>query len=181
MDNRPRVDRQTPAQLYCTVAGALLVIAGIVGFFYSSGFDTGASGVAKDSDEIFGIFAMNGWGNVICIFWGLLGLACARSASRSFALGFGLYAVVIAIIGFVDGDDVTFGLFAANTADNVLDLTLGLVGLAAGAASPTPVARPRRERPKRSERERKPERERKGEPERPKRPVKPPKEEPAET
>jgi hypothetical protein len=169
------VDRQTPAQLYCTLAGAALVIAGIVGFFYSSGFDTGASGVAKDTDEIFGIFAMNGWGNVICIFWGLLGLACARSAARSFALGFGLYAVVIAIIGFVDGDDVTFGLFAANTADNVLDLTLGLVGLAAGAASPAPAPKPRRERPKR------PDRKPKGERERPKGAAKPPKEEAAET
>src|SRR3569623_2927316 len=100
---------------------------------------------------------MNGWGNVICIFWGLLGLACARSASRSFALGFGLYALVIALIGFVDGDDVTFGLFAANTADNVLDLTIGLVGLAAGAAAPAPARKPRRERPKRPKR---PERER---------------------
>jgi hypothetical protein len=166
------VDRQTPAQLYCTLAGALLVIAGIVGFFYSSGFDTGSAGVANDSDKVFGIFAMNGWGNVICIFWGLLGLACARSASRSFALGFGLYALVIAIIGFVDGDDVTFGLFAANTADNVLDLALGLTGLAAGAASPAPARKPRRERPKRPDR---PERERS------KRPSKPPKEEPAET
>ena len=163
------MDRQTPAQLYCTLVGALLVVAGIVGFFYSSGFDTGANGVANDTDEIFGIFAMNGWGNVICIFWGLLGLACARSASRSFALGFGLYALVIALIGFIDGDDVTFGLFAANTADNVLDLTIGLVGLAAGAASPAPVRKPRRERPKRPERERS------------KRPSKPPKEEPAET
>ena len=161
MDNPPRVDRQTPAQLYCSLVGALLVIAGIVGFFYSSGFDTGASGVANDTDKVFGIFAMNGWGNVICIFWGLLGLACARSASRSFALGFGLYALVIAIIGFVDGDDVTFGLFAANTADNVLDLALGLTGLAAGAASPTPVRKPRRERSKR--------------------PTTPPKDEPAET
>jgi hypothetical protein len=167
------VDRQTPAQLYCTLVGALLVIAGIVGFFYSSGFDTGANGVANDTDEIFGIFAMNGWGNVICIFWGLLGLACARSASRSFALGFGLYALVIALIGFIDGDDVTFGLFAANTADNVLDLTIGLVGLAAGAASPAPVRKPRRERPKRPERPDRSERERS------KRPSKPPKEETA--
>jgi hypothetical protein len=62
--------------------------------------------------------------------------------------------VVIAIIGFVDGDDVTFGLFAANGADNLLDLALGLTGLAAGAASPAPARKPRpkrepRARPKR--------------------------------
>jgi hypothetical protein len=166
------LNRQTPAQLYCTLVGALLIIAGIIGFFYSSGFDTGATGVANDTDEIFGIFATNGWGNVICIFWGVLGLALARSASRSFALGFGLYALVVAVWGFVDSDEVTLGLFAANTADNVLDLVLGLTGLAAGAASPAPARRPRRERPKRTER---PNRERK------RRAPTPAKEEPAET
>jgi hypothetical protein len=159
------LNRQTPAQLYCTLAGGLLVIAGIVGFFYSSGFDTGASGVTNDTDEIFGIFATNGWGNVICIAWGLLALALANSAARSFALGFGLYAVVVAIWGFVDGDNVTFGLFAANTADNVLDLVLGLTGLAAGAASPAPARKPKRERPKKAE---------------PKRRERPPREKPAE-
>jgi hypothetical protein len=151
---KPAKAAQTPAQLYCTVAGGLLVIAGIVGFFYSSGFDTGSSGVANDTDKIFGIFATNGWGNVVCIVWGLLALACANRASRSFALGFGLYALVIAIIGFVNDGDVTFGLIAANTADNFLDLALGLTGLAAGAASPAPARKPRRERPKRAEKPR---------------------------
>jgi hypothetical protein len=163
------LDRQTPAQLYCTVVGALLVIAGIVGFFYSSGFDTGASGVANDTDKIFGVFATNGWGNVICIAWGLLALALANSAARSFALGFGLYALVVAIWGFVDSDEVTLGLFAANGADNVLDLVLALTGLAAGAASPAPTRKPRRERPKRPDRKR------------PERPSKPVEEKPAET
>jgi hypothetical protein len=163
------LDRQTPAQLYCTLAGGLLVIAGIVGFFFSSGFDTGASGVTNDTDEIFGIFAANGWGNVICIAFGLLGLAMARSASRSYALGFGLWALFVAIWGFVDSDNVTFGLFAANGADNVLDLVLGLTGLAAGAASPAPVRRPKRERPRRPERVKR------------ERSAKPTKEEPAES
>jgi hypothetical protein len=155
VDNPARLSRQTPAQLYCTLVGGLLIITGIVGFFYSSGFDTGASGVAGDTDEVFGVFAVNGWDNVVCIAWGLLALALANSAARSFALGFGLYAVVIAIWGFVDGDDVTLGFMAANGADNVLDLVLGLTGLAAGAASPAPAKTPRSKR-QRPPRERKP-------------------------
>lgn len=150
------MNRSTPAQLYCTLAGALLTIAGLIGFFYSSGFDTGATGVAGDTDEVFGIFAVNGWGNVICIALGLLGLALARSASRSYALGVGLWLLVMALWGFVDGDDVTLGLFAANTADNVLDLVLGLTGLAAGAASPAPAKQPRRKKPERTRRKRAP-------------------------
>jgi hypothetical protein len=150
------VDRSTPAQLYCTLVGALLVIAGLVGFFYSSGFDTGASGVANDADEVFGIFAVNGWSNVLCIVLGLLGLALSRTASRSYALGVGLLLFVMALWGFVDSDDVTLGLFAANGADNVLDLILGLTGLAAGAASPAPAKAPKTPRHKRDERQRKP-------------------------
>lgn len=143
------MSRSTPAQLYCTLAGALLVISGIVGFFYSSGFDTGASGVAADTDEIFGVFAVNGWANVLAIALGLLGLALSASAARSYALGVGLLFGVFAIWGFADGDDVILGLFAANGADSVVDLILGLTGLAAGAASPVPAKPPRRKRPER--------------------------------
>jgi hypothetical protein len=148
------LNRSTPAQLYCTLAGALLVISGIVGFFYSSGFDTGASGVAGDADDIFGTFAVNGWDNVLAIALGLLGLALAKSASRSYALGVGLLFLVFAIWGFADGDDVILGLFAANGADNVLDLVVGLTGLAAGAASPAPAKKSRRKRPERPQRSR---------------------------
>lgn len=148
MDNRGRLNRSTPAQLYCTLAGAMLVISGIVGFFYSSGFDSGASGVAADSDDIFGIFAVNGWDNVLGIALGLLGIALATSAARSYALGVGLLFLLFAIWGFADGDDVILGLFAANGADNVLDLILGLTGVAAGAASPAPAKPQRRKRPR---------------------------------
>jgi hypothetical protein len=147
------VNRSTPAQLYCTLAGALLAISGVIGFFYSSGFDTGAKGVAGDADEVFGIFAVNGWSNVFAIAIGLLGLALANSAARSYALGIGLLFLVFAIWGFADSDDVILGLFASNDADSVLDLILGLTGVAAGAASPGPAKKPR---PKRPARERKP-------------------------
>lgn len=149
MDNRPLVNRPTPARLYCTLAGAFLVIAGIVGFFYSSGFDTGANGVARDADEVFGVFAVNGWSNFFAIAVGLLGLALANTAARSYALGIGLLFLVFAIWGFADGDDVILGLFAANGADSVLDLILGLTGVAAGAASPAPAKKPRAKRPAR--------------------------------
>ena len=86
---------------------------------------------------------------------GLLGLALASSAARAYALGIGLLFLVFAIWGFADSDDVILGLFAANGADSVLDLFLGLTGVAAGAASPAPAKKPK-PRPKRPPRERKP-------------------------
>ena len=70
-------EHSSPARLYCTLVGAVLVIAGIIGFFYSAGFDTGAAGVAKDTDEVFGILAVNGWHNIVHILLGVLALAVA--------------------------------------------------------------------------------------------------------
>ncbi len=133
----------TPARLYCTLVGAVLVIAGIIGFFYSSGFDTGVAGVTKDTDEVFGILGVNGWLNLLHIALGLSALAFAGSPSgaRAYCLGIGLVYLVLAIWGFVDSDNILVGLFPVNNEDNFLHLILGLTGVAAGAATPA-VARP---------------------------------------
>ena len=128
----------SPAQLYCTLVGGVLVITGIIGFFYSAGFDTGTAGVASDTDEVFGILAVNGWHNVVHILLGVLGLASARSAARTYALGVGLLYLVLSLWGFIDGDNVLIGLVPVNDGDSVLHLVLGLTGVTAGAASPAP-------------------------------------------
>ena len=132
------MDESSPARLYCTLVGGVLVITGIIGFFYTAGFDTGASGVAADTDEVFGILAVNGWHNVVHILLGLLGLLAAGYAAREYALGVGLLYIVLAIWGFADGDDIILGLVPLNNEDNFLHLILGLTGVAAGAATPKP-------------------------------------------
>jgi len=126
----------TPARLYATVAGAVLTILGIIGFFYSSSF--GSPGTV---DAVFGILDVNGWENIVHLITGLLGLAAAGYAARTYALAVGLFYLVIAIWGFIiGGGDAILGIVPVNAEENVLHLILGLVGLAAGAASP---ARPR--------------------------------------
>jgi hypothetical protein len=130
------MDSASPARLYCTLVGGVLVIAGIIGFFYTAGFDTGVSGVAGDTDELFGILAVNGWHNVVHILLGLLGLMAAGYAAREYALGVGLLYIILAIWGFADGDDIILGLVPLNNEDNFLHLILGLTGVAAGAATP---------------------------------------------
>jgi hypothetical protein len=134
------MDSASPARLYCTLVGAVLVIAGIIGFFYTAGFDTGVSGVAADTDEVFGILAVNGWHNVVHILLGLLGLLAAGYAAREYALGVGLVYIVLAIWGFADGDNIILGLVPLNNEDNFLHLILGLTGVAAGAATPKVTA-----------------------------------------
>ncbi len=129
----------SPARLYCTLVGAVLIIAGIIGFFYSSGFDTGVGGVAADTDEVFGILAVNGWHNVVHILLGVIALIAAGApyAARTYCLVVGLVYVLLALWGFIDEDGIILGLLPLNDEDNVLHLILGLTGLAAGAASPS--------------------------------------------
>jgi len=136
------MDTSSPARLYCTLVGATLVIAGIIGFFWSSSFDTGSAAVARESDEVLGLLAVNGWHNVIGhLAIGLLLLAAAgrHDTARSAALGVGLLYVVLTVWGIAvtdNGFGDILGLIPVNTEDNILHGILGLTGLAAGAASP---------------------------------------------
>jgi hypothetical protein len=126
------MEGSSPAKLYATVVGAVLTIAGIIGFFYSSSF-----GSPGNVDDVFGILSVNGWHNVVHLATGLLGLAAAGYFARTYALALGLVYLVVAIWGFIIGSgDAILSIVPVNTEDNVLHLILGLVGLAAGAASP---------------------------------------------
>jgi hypothetical protein len=130
----------TPARLYATLVGGALVVAGILGFFYSSSFATG-NAVGRESDEVLGILTVNGWHNLVHIASGLVGLAAAGYAARTYSLAFGLIYLIVAIWGFIVTDDGLGSLFSTipvDTQDNFLHLILGLTGLAAGAATPKP-------------------------------------------
>lgn len=141
----------SPARLYATLVGGGLVLIGIVGFFYSASFDTGDR-VLNDADQLLGIFAVNGWHNLVHIATGLLGLAAAGYAARTYALGLGLAYLILAIWGFLvvdDGLGAILDILPVDREDNLLHLALGLAGLAAGAA--TPQREPGRRRPRPSE------------------------------
>jgi hypothetical protein len=131
------MEGSSPARLYATLVGGTLVVAGIIGFFYSSSFNTQAA----DVDNVFGILAVNGWHNVVHILTGALGLLAAGYAARTYALGLGAVYLVVAAWGFIVGDgDFILGFIPVNTEDNILHLLLGLLGLGAGAATPATEA-----------------------------------------
>ena len=137
------MERFRGAQLFCLVVGATLIVAGVVGFFYEATF-TSDEGVRE---PVFGILDVNGWHNVVHIATGLLGLAAfaaGAAAARTYALGLGAVYIVVAVWGFIIGDgDSILSIIPVNTEDNVLHLLIGIVGLAAGAASPAGAPRPR--------------------------------------
>jgi len=140
----PPMDAPSPARLYATAAGAALVVAGIVGFFYSASF-----GSPGEIDDAFGIFAVNGWANVLHILTGALGLLMAGYASRQYALWLGAFYLAVALWGFAIGSgESILGFLPVNTADNLLHLALGALGVAAARSTPaTKKGEPAKDRP----------------------------------
>jgi Domain of unknown function (DUF4383) len=133
----PPMDAPSPARLYATLAGAMLVAAGIVGFFYSASF-----GSPGEVEEMFGAFSVNGWDNILHILTGAIGLIAADYASRRYSLWLGVFYVVLGFWGFALGSgEAILGFLPVNTGDNLLHLTLGGLGVIAARATPAPKAR----------------------------------------
>ena len=131
------MEGSSPARLYATLVGGTLVVAGIIGFFYSASFNTKPA----DVDDVFGILSVNGWHNMVHILTGGLGLLVAGYAARQYALGLGVVYIAIAIWGFIIGSgDFILGFIPVNTEDNFLHLLIGIAGIGAGAATPATEA-----------------------------------------
>jgi hypothetical protein len=130
----------SPAALYALVVGAVLLIAGIIGFAYSASF-----GSPGEVDSAFGILDVNAWHNLVHIATGALGLLLFRTAAREYALGLGAIYIAVAIWGFIIGDgESILGFIPINSEDNVLHLVIALAGLGAGLATQRAVAAPPR-------------------------------------
>lgn len=139
----------TPASLYAGLVGGVLLIVGVIGFFYSASFGSPGS-----VDAVFGTFDVNAWHNLVHILTGGLGVLAFLSgprAARLYALISGAVYVVVAIWGFIiGGGESILGFIPINDEDNVLHIVLGVLGLGAGAISPgveTRYAQPERDRP----------------------------------
>jgi uncharacterized protein DUF4383 len=125
---------RSPAQLFALVFGAVLVAAGILGFFVNASFE-----VAGDDRSTLILFDVNGWHNVVHLLSGAIGLAVVGSyaGARAYALGLGAVYVVVTILGFIVGDGgEIFGLIPINTEDNILHLLIAAAGIGAGLATP---------------------------------------------
>ena len=84
-----RDDVRTPAQWYCLVFGAVLVLAGLLGFAFDATFDTGSD---INGSKLIGIFEVNAIHNLVHIASRavLLALAPKRASARLAALTFGI-------------------------------------------------------------------------------------------
>jgi hypothetical protein len=117
----------SPARLYATAVGALLILLGIAGFFYGSSF--GSPGAL---DHTLGALRTNGWLNLIWVAIGALGLLLAGTASRAYALCTGLLLTTLGVWGLtLDPNSAILSFIPASGANEALNLTLGLLGLLA--------------------------------------------------
>ncbi|HEX2393395.1 MAG TPA: DUF4383 domain-containing protein [Solirubrobacterales bacterium] len=124
----------SPARLYAAAGGAFLVALGIVGFFYSASF--GSPGAVEAA---LGVLRVNAWLNLLYVLAGALGLLAAASAPRAYALAMGLFFTGLAIWGWsLDGAEAILGFLPAAAGDEVLNLTIGVLGLLAAAGTPRP-------------------------------------------
>jgi hypothetical protein len=112
------MEAPSPARLYAAVVGALLVVLGILGFFYTASFDG-----LDHYEEALGRLQVNGWLNLFYVATGALGLLLAGVASRSYSLAVGLLYIALAIVGW---------------GTEALNLVIGLLGLAAALGTPRP-------------------------------------------
>lgn len=127
----------SPARLYAAAVGAFLLLLGIGGFFYSASF-----GAPGDVEAALGVLRVNAWINLLHVATGALGLLMAGFASRRYALWVGALFTVLAIWGFaLDGGDAILGFLPASGGDDTLHLVVGLLGLAAAAATPRTASR----------------------------------------
>ena len=136
------MEASSPARLYCLLVGGVLVLAGILGFFYEASF---AVGTDIEADKVLGLLAVNGWHNLVHLAIGALLLVAAGGAARSAALLVGVLYLVLAALGFIatGGDGIGFvaengvliDLVPVNDEDNWLHVILGVTGVLAALAT----------------------------------------------
>jgi hypothetical protein len=105
----------SPARLYASVAGALLVVLGIVGFFYDASFTS-----LDDLRPALGAIDVNAWLNLLYVLTGAIGVLLAGVSSRPYSVAMGLLYTLL-------------GIFGLGT--EWLHLTIGVLGLAAAAGT----------------------------------------------
>jgi hypothetical protein len=122
------MEAPSPARLFAPVAGAVLLLLGVLGFFYTASFEG-----LGDYTEALGHLQVNGWLNLFYVAVGAVGLLVAGPSSRTYSLLVGLLFAALAIVGWGSG---------------WLNVTIAVLGLAAAAGTDLkPRAKPARQRP----------------------------------
>jgi hypothetical protein len=109
----------------CVLFGIVFVAIGALGF---------VPGIT-DGEHLLGIFHVNAAHNVVHIVSGVAALICASistHAARMYFRVFGLIYALVAVMGFVSGDQPILGIISNNMADTWLHVAIAAVSLLLG-------------------------------------------------
>jgi hypothetical protein len=107
------------------VYGVIFLLIGLFGFI--PGITT--------RHNLFGIFHVNGWLNVMHLLTGIIGFWVGLTSSRASQMYFQVFGVIyaaVAILGFFYGRMHILGFLASNAADSWLHLIIGILSLYLG-------------------------------------------------
>ena len=110
------------------VFGVVLLLVGVLGFI---------PGITTDN-HLLGIFHVNALHNIIHLVSGAVALYCGMTsvkASKTYFQVFGVIYALVAILGFVYGDNAILGLVANNMADTWLHVVIAVTVLYLGFAT----------------------------------------------
>ncbi|MGX6741905.1 DUF4383 domain-containing protein [Streptomyces xantholiticus] len=130
--------RRTPAQWYLLVSGVFVTLWGIAGFFVNSSFTSGVHAVHAPGNHglILGVFATNGWHNVVALTLGGVALLLhGSSAVKGHAAGLGAGYLAFTVSTAMAGHF----LLAGNLANDIVHVLLAVTGI--GAAIVTRASR----------------------------------------
>jgi Domain of unknown function (DUF4383) len=105
--------------------GIILLVVGILGF---------VPGAAPDN-MLLGLFHVNAAHNVVHLLSGAVALwagLTSTSNSRLYFRVFGVVYALVAVLGFVSGDEPVLGIVANNAANTWLHVLIAVVSLALG-------------------------------------------------
>ncbi len=108
------------------ILGVVLLLVGILGF---------VPGVTTDG-RLLGLFQVNALHNVIHLLTGALGIYVGMmadgKAAKTYFQVFGVVYALVAVLGFVYGDNAILGVVASNMADTWLHVVIAVVALYLG-------------------------------------------------
>lgn len=128
--------KTTPGQFLAATIGAVFLLVGILGFVpgITTGYHEMTIAGHHSGAMLLGIFSVSVLHNVVHLFFGVAGLALARTpaGARGFLVVGGIVYLVLWAYGLFVAHDGPANFVPVNTADNWLHLALGIAMLALG-------------------------------------------------
>lgn len=112
-------------RLAAKIFGAVFLLIGVLGFFP----------VFTPDGNLLGIFHVNTLHNLVHLASGVVALIAGFSSARYAKMYFQVFGVVyalVAVLGFVYGDNSILGLVASNVADTLLHVVIAAAALTLG-------------------------------------------------